>query len=35
MKIKIKECNESIYINQDREGINIKSWYYYNLLLSL
>ncbi|OUM66991.1 hypothetical protein PIROE2DRAFT_5734 [Piromyces sp. E2] len=27
MKIKIKECNESKYIYQDRDGINIKSCY--------
>jgi len=27
MNVKILECNETEYINQDKNGINIKSWY--------
>ena len=27
MNVTILECDETIYINQDKNGINIKSWY--------
>jgi len=31
MKVKILDCDESIYKNKDKNGIGIKSWYVFKI----